>query len=141
MKHYLPEELGVALHFNEFETEIGEKKFYITHGDGLRPGDRVYKILKKIFTNRPMQWLFSRLHPNLAFGIAKFRSHKRRKKEKEYHFAGRNKELLLLYADEILSRKNIDIFIFGHRHIPYLIDLKEKTVCANIGIGSSISRF
>jgi UDP-2,3-diacylglucosamine hydrolase len=133
MKNYLPEEVGIILHFNEFETQIGTKKFFITHGDGLGPGDRVYKILKKIFTNRPMQWLFSRLHPNLAFGIAKYWSLSRRKKEKEYRFAGRRKELLLLYADEILLKKNVDVFIFGHRHIPYLVQLSEKSVCANIG--------
>ncbi len=133
MKNYLPEELSVILHFGEFETTIGNKKFFIAHGDGLGPGDKTYKFLKKIFTNRPMQWLFSKLHPNLAFRLAYFWSQTRRKNEKEYFFVGRDKELLLLHAEEILLTKNVDIFIFGHRHIPYIVDLNEKAICANIG--------
>ena len=32
-----------------------------------------------------------------------------------------------------MPSKDVDIFVFGHRHIPYIIDLKEKAICANIG--------
>jgi UDP-2,3-diacylglucosamine hydrolase len=55
---------------NELEIERHGKKFYLHHGDGIGPGDRKYKFLKKIFRSGLCQWLFARLHPNFGMGIA-----------------------------------------------------------------------
>jgi UDP-2,3-diacylglucosamine hydrolase len=46
---YLPKELGVQLHREPITREFYGKKFLIGHGDGLGPGDRGYKFLKKVF--------------------------------------------------------------------------------------------
>jgi len=47
VKNYFRDELGIELHFNPVETEIGGKRFLIHHGDGLLKDDLGYKILKK----------------------------------------------------------------------------------------------
>src|SRR5690606_7179251 len=60
---YLKNELGAEIMDNDLVIERGGKTFYLHHGDGLGPGDRTYKLLKKIFRSRFCQWLFARLHP------------------------------------------------------------------------------
>ncbi len=133
MKSYLPKELGIQLHKKELKTEINGKKFFIAHGDGLGPGDTGYKFLKSIFTNKFLQWCFSRLHPNFAFSLARFWSQSRRKKEKHYVYKGEDKELLILFAKNILEKEHFDYFIFGHRHFPMIINIGKKSKHINIG--------
>ena len=54
------------------------KKFYLAHGDGLGPGDRGYKLMKKVFSNHFNQWLFRWLHPDIGSGLALYFSRKSR---------------------------------------------------------------
>ncbi len=114
---YLHEELGIAVHHNEIVKQIGDKKFFLGHGDGLDATDRGYNLMKKVFTNRAMHWLFSRLHPNFAFAIAHKWSHSRRmaKINIEDEFEG-NSEGMYKFAENFLEKEYIDYFIFGHRH-------------------------
>ena len=44
---YFEKELGIPVYKNSVITKIHGKKFYIAHGDGLGPGDKGYKRLKK----------------------------------------------------------------------------------------------
>src|SRR5690606_19873351 len=52
MKDYFEEELNILVHHGPIERAYAGKKFLIAHGDGLGPGDRGYKILKKILRNK-----------------------------------------------------------------------------------------
>ncbi len=133
MKNYLTDELGIQLIYKDLDLIIQNKKIYIAHGDGLGPGDKSYKFLKKVFTNKTLQWLFSRLHPNFAFSLAYTWSHGRRKKEQYIKFEGQDKELLFLYANELLKKTHYDYLIFGHRHIPLIQELTSDSKIANIG--------
>lgn len=119
MFNYLPEEIGVIMHHHPFLTEIKGKKFYIAHGDGLGPGDLGYKLLKSIFTNKPLQWLYSRLHPNFAFWLAQSWSNSSRdaKGIEAEQFNGEENELLYKHAKQILQKQYFDYFVFGHRHV------------------------
>ena len=78
MKDYFIEELNVQIHHAPITKSFNNKVFLIGHGDGLGPGDGGYKLLKKIFTSPISKWLYSRLHPNLAFYIAKLSSKRSR---------------------------------------------------------------
>ena len=51
MKNYFEEELGIPVYFEKRYYEINGKKFLLAHGDGLGPGDKGYKRMKKVFTN------------------------------------------------------------------------------------------
>ncbi len=133
MKDYLSEELGVKVLHRELKTEIDGKKFYVAHGDGLGPGDMSYKFLKKIFTNRFLQWCFSRLHPNFAFFIARKWSLSRRKKEKHTDFKGKEKELLILHSESVLKKEYFDYMIYGHRHFPLMTDIGKSSKHINLG--------
>ncbi|MGZ2370076.1 UDP-2,3-diacylglucosamine diphosphatase [Ancylomarina sp. YFZ004] len=133
---YLPQELGVIVHRKEFRTEIDGKKFFLAHGDGLGPYDKGYKMLKKIFTNKFLQWCFARLHPNFAIGLAlKWSSHSRLSdgKVEADQFRGTDKEWLVLFANDILKNEDFDYFVFGHRHWPSNIELDKGARYINTG--------
>lgn len=131
---YLKEELKAEIISNEKEITLNGKTFYIHHGDGLGPGDAKYKFLKKIFRSPLCQWLFARLHPNLGIGIAqRWSKHSRISNNSEEKFLGEENEWLIVYAKEILKNRHYDYFIFGHRHLPYEIALKNNSRIVNLG--------
>lgn len=131
---YLKKELGATIIDNELVLNLNGKTAYIHHGDGLGPGDRKYKILKKIFRSSFCQWLFARLHPNLGIGIAqKWSKHSRISNDTDEHFLGEENEWLIQYTKETLKNKVYDYFIFGHRHLPYEIQLTAETKIINLG--------
>jgi len=135
MKDYFEKELNVTIHRNPITKTYNNKVFYIGHGDGLGPGDNWYKLLKLIFTNKICQWLFSRLHPNLSFFIAKKSSKRSRINtgNSDEAFLGNEKEWLYLYCREYLKTNKVDYFIFGHRHLPLDLDVDGKARYINLG--------
>ena len=67
---YLESEIGVNIIRKPIDIELNGKLFHLAHGDGLGPGDRGYKFIKKVFASKICQWLFARIHPNTGMGIA-----------------------------------------------------------------------
>lgn len=136
---YFTKELGIQIISDEFEMERNGKRFYLHHGDGLGPGDRKYKFLRKIFRNPVCQWLFSLVPPRIGMGIANGWSSSSRaagttpdgvSKEK---FMGMENEWLAVYAKEVLQKTHYDYFIFGHRHLPLDLRLCENSRYVNLG--------
>ena len=135
MKDYFTEELNVQVHHEPITKTYHQKTFYIGHGDGLGPGDNWYKILRGIFASKTCQWLFSRIHPNLAFYIAR-RSSKRSRVitgDSDEKFLGNENEWLFLYSRAYLKTHPVDYFIFGHRHLPLDLDVDGKARYINLG--------
>lgn len=131
---YFEEELGAHIVSDELEITRNGKSFYLHHGDGLGPGDRKYKVLKRIFRSRLCQWLFARLHPNLGIGIAqRWSSHSRIASGKKEAFLGEDKEWLVSYARQKLRERHFDFFVFGHRHLPLDIELPGGSRYINLG--------
>ncbi len=135
MKDYFEKELKVIIHREPVIKVINNIKLYIGHGDGLGPGDNGYKILRKIFTNKFIWWCYSRLHPNLAFYIAKSSSKRSRivTADSDEKFLGNENEWLFLYCREYLKKEKIDYFIFGHRHLPLTLNVDDKATYINLG--------
>tara|TARA_B100000927_G_scaffold48306_1_gene35207 strand:- start:938 stop:1684 length:747 start_codon:yes stop_codon:yes gene_type:complete len=135
MFNYFEREIGVKIYRKPIEKEIYGKKFFIGHGDGLGPGDRKYKLIKRVFSNPFCQWLFERIHPNLGFYIAHSWSNKSRKKDsnRDNYFMGEEKEFLIQFCKEELKKKEIDFFIFGHRHLPIDYSINNQSKYINLG--------
>lgn len=135
MKNYFQTELNIQIYFEPKEFERGGKQFLIGHGDGLGPGDKGYKFLKKIFRNKICQWLFGALHPSWGIGLANYFSRKSRAKtgHSDSQWLGDDKEWLAVYAKEYLKQKHIDFFVFGHRHYPVIVDLNNNSRYINLG--------
>ncbi len=134
MFDYLPKEIGAVVHQKSTIADINNKIFLIGHGDGLGKGDWGYKFLKACFTSKTLQWLFSRLHPNLAFAIGHAWSKKSRlSKGVAEEFKGEDKEHQVLFARDYLKNNDIDFFVFGHRHVPIDFKLNENSRLINLG--------
>ena len=142
MFSYFKEEFGIEIFSTQQILEIGKHRFFLAHGDGLGPGDKGYKILKRIFANKLCQWLFARLHPNFAFRLAHFWSGKSRDRHPDPAELNieMEKEWLYIFANEELDRNDIDYFIFGHRHIPINQALKNGS-SRYINLGDWMSHF
>lgn len=135
MFNYFQKELGVKLHKAPLTIEEDGKKIYIGHGDGLGPGDKGYKFIKKVFANRFFQWCFARLHPNFGIGLANYFSKSSRAAtgDTDEKFLGEENEWLAIYSKEYLKTEHIDYFVFGHRHLPIILKVAEDSMYYNLG--------
>lgn len=116
---YLEDELQLKLYKEPQSVELQNKKLLLGHGDGLGPGDKKYKIMKKIFSNKFNQWLFSKLHPDFALRLMRYSSRKSRDADvEEMSFLGSEREWLVQYSERKLKSQHYDYFLFGHRHLP-----------------------
>lgn len=135
MFDYFEKELGVTIIRQPIERSWNNQSFLIGHGDGLGPGDKTYKLLKRVFAARWSQWCFARLHPNFGIGLANYFSRKSRAAtgDSDSKFTGNENEWLYLYCKEQLEKQDYDYFIFGHRHLPLDIQLNENSRYLNLG--------
>ena len=109
------ESLGMQRCEQPLLLELGGKTFCLGHGDGLggaRPG---YRLMNAIFKCRPIQVLFSTLHPWLAFRFGTGWSSGNRKTHKPYRFRG-EEEPLYRFVLQQSEQVHIDYCIFGHFH-------------------------
>jgi UDP-2,3-diacylglucosamine hydrolase len=135
MFDYFTKELGITIHREPQVLLIGQKNLLIGHGDGLGPGDSIYKIQKKFFNSGLCQWLFARIHPNLGISMAKLWSRQSRisNTKREEKFNGEKNEFLLTYCKELEKTEHHDFYIFGHRHLP--LDLKVSATSQYVNLG------
>ncbi len=135
MKDYFQKELNIKVHFEPVAFQLQEKKFLIGHGDGLGPGDHGYKFIKKLFRNPIAQTSFGILPPVIGIGLANYFSRKSRAKtgNSDEVFESEDKEWLVSYCKEVLKKEHYDYFVFGHRHLPLDIQLKENSQYINLG--------
>lgn len=133
---YFTEELGVKMYRDHEEFEFSGKKFFIGHGDGLGSGDKGYKVIKKVFANPFLQWMFKWIHPDIGMAIANFWSKSSRMANgggEDQKFLGVEGEWLAAYCRETLKNKHFDYFIFGHRHLPLDMKVGENSRYINLG--------
>ena len=132
---YFQKELNLTVHNKPKIFTINDKKFFVGHGDGLGPGDKSFKIMKKIFKNPFFNWCFRCVHPDLGIKLGKYLSNKNRLKSslEDLKFNGNENEWLTKYCKEKLKNEHYDYFIFGHRHIPLEIELTPNSTYINLG--------
>jgi UDP-2,3-diacylglucosamine hydrolase len=135
MRDYLQKELNIEVYHHPREFERNGKQFLIGHGDGLGPGDHRYKGLKKIFRNPVSKWLFGVLPPVWGINLANYLSRRSRVRtgKTEEIFLGEENEWLISYCKKVLQKKNIDFFVFGHRHLPIDYRLTDTSRYINLG--------
>ena len=135
MRDYFEKEIGATVFHDRQHFQINQTRFFIAHGDGLGPGDKGYKRMKKLFRNKFAQFLFSLLHPDFAvwLGIHTSRKNKLISGDEDVKFLGEENEWLAQYARKKLEQEHFDYFIFGHRHMPMEIKVGENSVYMNLG--------
>jgi UDP-2,3-diacylglucosamine hydrolase len=130
---YLRVEAGVQLYRNPVIRTFGSKTFFLAHGDGLGPGDKGYKLLKRVFENKFNQFLFNWLHPDIGTKMGLYFSRRSRianiaREEKNNANIHMDAEMLTMYSRKKLGQHpDIHYFIFGHRHFPVDYRLSDKS--------------
>lgn len=133
--NYLQSEIGISIADEPIIKTYNEKTFFIHHGHALGNYDKGMNFLHALFSNSWLQWLFSRIHPNTAFGLAhRWSYHNRKAKVYESaNYLGAEKEWLIRYAEEVLQKQHIDYFVFGHRHVAMQKELAHNSIYINLG--------
>ena len=97
-------------------VEIEGKRFCLGHGDGLGPVPMGYRFLRGMFRSPVTQFLFSLLHPWIAFRFGNgWSKGNRLSHDQEYVFRGAD-EPLVKFAEQYALDNKVDYFIFGHYH-------------------------
>ncbi|MDC6350828.1 UDP-2,3-diacylglucosamine diphosphatase [Zeaxanthinibacter sp. PT1] len=135
MHGYFEEELQIPVFHSPQQFRLGERSFFIGHGDGLGPGDLGFKRMKKVFTNPVAKWFYRWLHPDLGVRVAQYFSVKNKliSGDEDIKFLGEDKEWLVQYAKRKLEEQHYDFFVFGHRHLPLQIPLNDNSIYVNLG--------
>lgn len=135
MFDYFTSEMGIPVYREPRVYEAAGKRFYIGHGDGLGPGDHVYKQLKKVFESSLARWLFRWLHPDLGIALATAWSRQSRISggDEWEKFLGEENEWLFQYSREIEQKQHHDFYIFGHRHLPLDLNVSPNSRYLNLG--------
>lgn len=135
---YFEKELGIKVYHKPQFVTWNDKKIHLGHGDGLGNGDYAYKFLKKaLFTNPVCRFFFEWLHPNIGIGLAHFWSDSRKpskkvvnnpaKEKKIDAYQGKEKEWIWSYCNQIHQANPQDYYVFGHRHLPLMIEMSSST--------------
>jgi UDP-2,3-diacylglucosamine hydrolase len=133
--HYLPgnhdfwlgtffsRELNMQCHAADWSGDIGGKKFYVYHGDGIARRDVGYRLLKKFLRLKINLRLFRLLHPDLGIPLARIVSGSSRyyTDQIKLNSAGDYQEFAV---DKF--RQGFDYVIMGHQHQPNLYEQGEK---------------
>ena len=135
MSDYFEIELGIPVYHEPQEFEFDGKQFLIGHGDGLGPGDKGYKRMKKVFAHPFSKWLYRWLHPDIGVSLAQYLSTKNKliSGQEDTKYLGEENEWLAQYAKRKLEKKHYDFFLFGHRHLPMEIEIGKESKYINTG--------
>ena len=123
----LAEEIGVSFHRAPIRTSLAGRSAYIAHGDGLGRGDYGYRVASGVLRSRMFRRAFRWIHPDLGVQLATFLS---RTDSHEGRPGGgsrqRVKALELLAMRELEGDETLDIVVFGHTHVPAVIEVAGR---------------
>ncbi len=122
---YFEREIGMKVLEQPYVATMNGARICMGHGDGLGKTEAGFAVLRWIFHNRFLQWLFSGIHPrwSVAFGY-RWAAHSRNKKSgvrQQFKCVGGS---IYKFADAFgrtcarEKGEGIDFYIFGHYHHP-----------------------
>jgi UDP-2,3-diacylglucosamine hydrolase len=135
MQDYFEKELQIKVYHQPTQFVFNKRVFLIGHGDGLGPGDKAYKMMKKVFVNPIAKWMFRWLHPDLGMRLAQHLSIKNKyiSGEADLKYLGDEKENLVIYCQNIHKETPHDFYVFGHRHLALDIKIGAHARYINTG--------
>ncbi len=128
LKGFLEREIGMVVHEDDAEFQIGEQKIYVYHGDGILGRDGGYRFLKRILRSRINQRLFSLLHPDLGLALARLTSKESRTGE---HYLEDDEDEYEAFARGRFAR-GFQVVVLGHSHHPRFYERPEG-IYVNLG--------
>ena len=135
---YLQNEVGLIVHTKSLEITLGEKSFYLAHGDFVSKKS----FFRRVFTNKFLQICFRTIHPRWGIALAQKWS-KYSHQSQSTPFDG-EQEFFVRFARKFNQTNAINHFIFGHRHSPiqYFLDgLSQLTILGDWFNGCEYATF
>ena len=134
--NFFRKNLGLHFHPEPLRETIGDKTFYIIHGDGLKKDDRRYRILKRVFRSRLNIFFYRWLHPDIGVRFARRCSSSSRKYNENRDFGGEDE--YISFAEKLFSG-GVDHVIMAHTHHPF--EHKTGSGKSLINLGDWINHF
>ncbi len=121
--------IGIPLFKSPTLFCINGKITLLGHGDGLGSNSWSYAFIKWLFSRRWSAKLYATLPASWGDNIAlycskKSRMHSTDRKIKEFNAETEHR---IKYCRQQLEKREIDLFIFGHRHIPMHYPIKKAS--------------
>lgn len=116
---YLPHELGIEVVDGVLKTEHFGKRFFLTHGDGIGKRSMMFRFIRNVFRNPVCQKMYSAIHPRWTIPFAHNWSRHSREDMSHWQpeFLGSDEPLVQFAKENSITEKDIDFYIFGHRHV------------------------
>lgn len=136
-RNFLKKEIEAEVYLENYEFEISDRKFFVSHGDEHTSNDARYHFLKSILRNKFVSTLFGFIHPDTGLKLGKWmsRSSKNRK-------VSEKKKTKLEQGLINFSRKKFaagfDYVIMGHIHLPRILSFENGKY---INLGDWISHY
>jgi len=116
--NFFTETLGIIVHYRPFDVIIAERRFHMTHADGILPEDRGYRLMRRVFRNNLVIRLFRHVHPDYAIRLAANISGKsRRLTLRDPAREESDRQAIIKYGEARLA-EGAEFVITGHFHLP-----------------------
>ena len=104
----------------------GNKRIYVTHGDGILSWDKGYRLLKFILRSKIFRFLYSLLPKNIALKVANRISYERKDSHKINNDKLEKIHSELIQYSRSKWNKGCDIVIMGHYHHSFNFTENQK---------------
>ncbi len=126
-------ELGAAFHQHEVELELCGLRTLVTHGDGL-DGNLSSRVLQAITRFPLTPKLFRWVHPDIGIGLVRRMSGTVAKDTRRAAMMKNSAAAQRKYARTLMGeRRDIDLLVFGHTHLPVVEAMGLRRWYANPG--------
>jgi len=127
---FFENDIGIRIYTKSMKFRFFKKRIFIAHGDGLGRFDLGHLLLQLLLRQPLNIFLFSLLHPNLAYALGRWVSKMSRQKSSSKKFTLKDHPLQRFARN--MWERGYDAVIVGHIHYPY-IEKKNGKVFAIIG--------
>lgn len=132
---FLEEEIGIELVEGPIVTDVGGRRSYVAHGDGLGGGDWGYRALKTVIRSRPARIAFRQIHPDWSARLIRLvsRTESRHGRPDDPASDVRANRLRDLAKDLLSADGELELVVFGHCHRPELLEVSPGRYYLNSG--------
>ena len=130
---FLRESVGIELVDGPVVTDIGGRRTYLAHGDGLGAGDHGYKMLRRVLRSRLASAAFRHVHPDWSAALVRGVSRTDSRHTAETPEGSRAVHLARHAAEVLEADPTIELVALGHCHVPHLEEMAPGRYYLNSG--------
>lgn len=131
---FLRKDLGIAYYAGEAELDLGERRAFVAHGDGLTEQHWSAKLMHRV-TRHPLTiWIFGMLHPTIGYWIADKLSGTLADNTRDRAVLDRASAAQRQWAADLLERRpELSLVIMAHTHRPVVDQRPDGRAYLNPG--------